>query len=125
MEKNNNSFIYTYSASQQNEINEIRKKYISNEENKMEKLRRLDKSTEQKGTIISIIIGVISAVVLGFGMCCTLVWTDYFVLGVVIGIIGIVGASSALPVYRYLVKKEREKIAPEIIKLIEELSKGE
>lgn len=125
MEKdNNNSFNYTYSASRQSEIDEIRKKYIPREEDKMEKLRRLDKGAEQKGTIISIIIGVISTLVLGIGMCCTMVWTDYFVPGIIVGIIGIAGVSAAFPIYKYLVKIERKKIAPEILRLTEELSNG-
>ena len=46
--KENNTFSYTYSAKQQEEIQNIRKKYVSKEEDKMEKLRRLDSAVYKK-----------------------------------------------------------------------------
>ncbi len=36
------NFQYTYSAEQQEEVANIRKKYMAQEENKMKQLRRLD-----------------------------------------------------------------------------------
>ena len=55
--KNKNTFTYTYSAKQQEEVQRIRKKYLPPEEDKMEQLRRLDRSSTRKGTIVSIIVG--------------------------------------------------------------------
>ena len=43
--------------------------------------------------------------------------------GIIIGIVGIVLVSLAYPLYNRIVKKEREKIAPEIIRLTDELMK--
>jgi hypothetical protein len=40
----------------------------------------------------------------------------------VIGVIGIAVLVAAYPLYMYITKKQREKIAPEILKLTEELS---
>lgn len=40
-------------------------------------------------TVISVLIGVLGAILLGVGMCLTMVWSN-MVLGIVIGIIGIV-----------------------------------
>ena len=37
----NNSFEYTYSAQQQQEVERIRKKYLPKEESKMDQLRKL------------------------------------------------------------------------------------
>jgi hypothetical protein len=52
-----------------------------------------------------------------------MVWADrYFVVGIIIGIIGLAGAVSALPLYNYITARKREKLAPIIIKLSEELS---
>lgn len=63
---------------------------------------------------------------LGVGMCCTMIWGEkWFVLGVVVGIIGIVAVAAAYPLYARITKKEREKITPQILKLTEELSKPE
>ena len=54
-------------------------------------------------------------------MCCTMVWTDLFVLGILIGIIGIAMCSAAYPIYKNTVNKKRMKIAPQILKLTNEL----
>ena len=116
---------HTYSAKQQEEIQNIRKKYLAREEDKMEKLRRLDRSATKKGAIISTVLGVVSCLLLGVGMCCTMVWMDrWFVPGIVIGVIGIIGVAAAYPLYARITKKEREKLAPQILKLTEELSKS-
>ena len=126
MDGKNEVFSYTYSASQQEEIKSIREKYAppTEEEDKMERLRRLDQGVTRPGTIISIIIGVISTLILGTGMCCTMVWAEtMFVPGIVIGIVGIAGMISAYPVYTHITKKQREKVAPEILRLTDELMK--
>ena len=121
--KNNESFIYTYSAKEQEEIKKIREKYLPKEPNNMERLRRRDKSVTNKSTIASLVAGIIGTLIMGIGMCCCLVWTDYFVAGIIIGAVGIVVLSIAYPLYSYITKKERERIAPEIIRLTDELMK--
>lgn len=121
--KNNESFIYTYSAKEQEEIKKIREKYLPKETNNMERLRRLDKSVTQKSTIASLVAGIVGTLIMGIGMCCCLVWTDYFAAGIIIGVVGIAVLSAAYPLYSYITKKERERIAPEIIRLTDELMK--
>lgn len=116
----NNKFSYTYSADSQDEIAKIREKYCPREETTLEKIKRLDNGVTNKATTVSIIIGVISSLVLGVGMCCCMVWTDFFVLGIIVGIIGIVGVSMAYPVYKKVLTKERMKIAPQILALTDE-----
>ncbi len=120
---NKENFNYTYSAEQQEEIRKIREKYAPKEADKMEQLRRLDRSVTEKGTTISLIVGIIGALVLGTGMSCCLVWKDLFLIGIIVGVIGIALVSAAYPIYNYVTKKEREKIAPEIIRLTDELMK--
>lgn len=122
MEHNNHSFEYTYSAPRQEEIKRIREKYLPKEEDKMEQLRRLDGGVTQKATLVSLVVGIISTLILGVGMCCCLVW-ELFVLGVVVGIVGMVGVAAAYPVYIRVVTREREKVAPEILRLTDELMK--
>ena len=121
--ENKETFSYTYSAKQQEEIKKIREKYLPKEANKMEQLRRLDESVTRKGTVFSLVVGIIGTLVLGVGMCCCLVWTDFFAVGIVVGLVGIAIVSAAYPLYNYITKKEREKIAPEIIRLTDELMK--
>lgn len=117
------TFNYSYSASRQEEIKKIRDKYAPpvQEEDKMEQLRRLDQSVTRPGTIISIIIGSLSTLILGVGMCCTMVWTNLFALGVVVGLVGIAGIIAAYPVYSHITKKQKEKLAPQILRLSDEL----
>lgn len=132
--KENETFCYTYSAREQEEIKNIRKKYAAPEasEDKMERLRRLDKSVTDKATRKSLIVGMIGALIMGTGM--SFVMTDLgeifgayqngaLYIGILVGIVGIALVSCAYPVYNRVIKKEREKIAPEILLLTEELMK--
>lgn len=129
MDNREDGFTYTYSAAQQQEVENIRKKYLPKEEDKMEQLRRLHYSATQKAQAASIAIGVIGALILGTGM--SLVMTDLglllgslaMVMGILVGLAGLVLVAFAYPVYNYVLKKERERIAPEILRLTEELLK--
>lgn len=126
METNGKTFTYTYSASQQEELKRIREKYAppTEGEDKMERLRRLDASVTKPGMIAALIVGVISSLVMGFGMCCTMVWADtLFIPGIVIGVIGLIGVCAAYPLYSHITKKQRDKIAPEIMRLADDLMK--
>lgn len=126
------TFVYTYSAKQQEEINKIRNKYVEQKEDKMEQLRRLDASVTSKATMKSIIAGVIGALILGMGMSLIMTNLNEFlnlskelsmILGLVLGIIGIGLVGIAYPVYTTTLKNERKRIAPEIIRLTDELTK--
>lgn len=130
--ENKETFNYTYSAKEQNEIQNIRKKYVAPEEDKMERLRRLDASVTEKATVAALIPGIIGALLLGFGM--SLVMSDLsrmigfgqnmaMFIGITIGIIGIALVCCAYPLYHHVIKRERAKIAPEILRLTEELMK--
>ncbi|MBP0964065.1 MAG: hypothetical protein J5999_02105 [Oscillospiraceae bacterium] len=121
--ENKENFSYTYSAMQQDEIKKIRAKYLPTEADKMEQLRRMDYCVTKKATVTAITVGVTGALILGVGMCCCLVWTELFILGIIVGVLGIGTVSAAYPLYNYVTKKEREKIAPEIIRLTDELMK--
>ena len=118
-------FEFTYSAKQQKDVERIRNKYVSKEESKMEQLIRLDKQAERPGTIASIAIGIIGSLILGVGMCCVLVWNSslgIFITGIVVGIVGMIVAGAAYPIYQKITQKEREKIADQVIALSNELS---
>jgi len=118
------SFHYTYSAPQQEEIKRIRAKYSPREEDKMETLRRLDESATRKGTMISLAVGILGALVMGGGMSCIMVWGGaLFIPGLLLGLLGMAGVIAAWPLYQRITKKERERIAPEILRLTDELMK--
>ena len=123
----NNSFEYTYSAQQQREVEEIRKKYLPKEEDKMEQLRKLHAIPTQKAQAASLAVGIIGALIMGTGM--SLAMTEIgaalgslsMVIGIVIGIVGMVLVALAYPLYNRVLKRERQRIAPEILRLTDEL----
>lgn len=118
------AFVYTYSASQQEEIEKIRKKYLPKEDDKMELLRKLDSGVTKPGTIWSLVLGIVGCLIFGAGMSCVMVWTDTLLMpGILLGLAGILILSAAYPVYKKVTEKQREKIAPQILALTEELSK--
>ena len=132
--ENKETFNYTYSAKEQEEIKAIRNKYVAKEEteDKMTQLRRLDNNATQKATVVSLVFGIVGALILGIGM--SLAMTEIgkilalseftsMLIGISIGIVGIVLISLAYPLYNKVLKIEREKIAPEIIRLTDELMK--
>lgn len=134
MENNNTetSFKYTYSANEQEEIKKIRQKYQPQEEDKMARLRKLDGKVTKKATSASLAVGIVGALVMGTGM--SLVMTDLgnvfgmqdmvgMVVGIITGLLGIILVALAYPVYNNMLKKEREKVALEILRLTEELMK--
>ena len=136
MENNNenNGFQYTYSAREQAELKRIREKYTATTEteDKMTRLRRLDASVTNTAQTVALIFGVIGTLILGFGM--SLCMTDLgdilgslkdisMVIGIIVGIVGGILASLAYPVYNAIVTAKRKKLAPEIIRLTDELMK--
>ena len=114
-------FNYEYSAKQQQEIEKIREKYMPENRDKMKELIALDKSVSKKGRITAIVIGVISALILGVGMCLCMVWTEYMVIGIAVGVVGIAGLVAVYPVYSRVVKKMRKKVAPQIMRLSDDI----
>ena len=97
MEKNQETFTYTYSAQQREEVQNIRKKYLPPEENKMEQLRKLHHSATQKAQAWALVLGVVGALIMGIGR--SLVMTDIgeiiglthaFIPGIIIGVLGMI-----------------------------------
>ena len=136
MENNNENkgFRYTYSAKEQAELKRIREKYTpsTEAEDKLERLRKLDAGVTQKAQVVALIFGIVGALILGAGM--SLCMSDFaeilgshrdmaMVIGIPIGLVGGVLAALAYPMYNLIVKRERKKIAPEIIRLTDELMK--
>lgn len=124
-----NTFEYSYSAKQQEEVDAIKKKYLPKEEkakelSKLEELKKLDKKVEMTATLWAIVVGVIGTLIFGTGMSLIMAFeTAMYVAGILSGMLGIAGMALALPVYRHVLKKQREKAAPRILELTEELSR--
>ena len=110
----------------QNEAIAIAKKYQEKPEsvNKIEMLRKLDASVTKMPLIASMTIGIIGALIFGVGMCCTMVWTDLFKLGIVVGILGIDVCGINFPLYKKMVAAKKEEIAPQILQLSREITEN-
>lgn len=122
MENNKNTFEYTYSAEQQAEIEKIRSKYMPKTDDKLEQLRKLDASVTKKGTIIGIALGTVGCLIFGIAMSMALVVGEMMiVLAIIVGLPGIAAMAWAYPTYKKVTEKERERIAPQILALTEEL----
>jgi hypothetical protein len=137
MDNNNqekNGFTYTYSAREQTEIKRIRDKYLlpTEAEDKMTRLRRLDASVTNAAQSVALVFGVIGTLILGSGMslCMTDIRTilgmsasTAMIVGIAIGIAGGILASLAYPIHNAILRSKRKKLAPEILRLTDELMK--
>ena len=121
MENKKEAVTTTYSAEEQKELSAIRAKYAP-KENKpltnLEKAKAIDARVESMAMVSALSEGIISTLVLGVGMTCVLVWNQP-VIGVIVGVLGLSGALCAWPLYQKVLAKEREKAAPEILRLSE------
>lgn len=124
-------FRYTYSADEQAELRAIREKYTEREQREapLETVRRLDASVTQAAQTASLIIGILGALILGFGM--SVIMTDLlalaaltrFFIGIPLGIVGAILCALAYPVYRRVYARCRKRVASEILRLTEEMMK--
>ena len=127
--EHNDNFSYTYSAQQQKEVEAIRNKYLPKEEDKMDQLRKLHASPTQKAQTVSLVVGIIGTLILGTGMSLCMTDLSGFLggtamfIGIPVGIAGMVLVALAYPLYNRILKAERQKIAPEILRLSDELLK--
>ena len=121
----NTTFKYTYSAERNKEVEHIRKKYIPEEESKFEKLKKLDRRVQMAGTIESLCLGIVGALLFGIGMCFFLeIFAGATWLTVLLMVIGTAIMIPAYSIYRRIVRKVKAELAPEILCLAEEIMKS-
>jgi hypothetical protein len=119
---NTNTFEYNYSADRAKEVEAIRRKYEGPAEDKFEQLKALDRRAEKRGQILSIAIGIIGILILGTGMSMVMVGqVPYFIPGVIIGIVGFVALGTAYPIYKTVTKKDRDKVAGQVLELVKQI----
>ncbi len=134
-----NDFTYTYSAKKKADLQKIRAKYeipaageIDREAKMTERLYRLDKGVTVRARTVALIVGIVGALILGIGM--SLCMSEFrtvlgayreqaMPIGIGIGLVGALLVGIAYPLYRSVLKKGRAKIAPEILRLTDELLK--
>ncbi len=87
-----------------------------------ERHEELDARVKRPAGVFAYVFGSIGAIVMGYGMSLTLteMGSHLGLFGRMTMPVGIVLVSPAYPLYDRIVKKEREKIAPEILRLTDE-----
>ena len=116
------AFHYNYSAQEHKEVQLIRDKYLPRKESAREELKRLDRAVDNAGMIPALVVGILSCLVFGLGMCFSLhVIGNSMVLGLFFGILGAAGMVLAYPVHRRSYRKAKEKHQPRILELAAQL----
>lgn len=118
-----NAFSYTYSAPENQEVLNIRKKYLPREESKLEELKRLDNLVQTSGVVEALSVGIGGCLIFGLGLCLAMeVIGNAMWLGIVLGAVGTAAMLVAYPVNRKLFAKAKQEYVPRILELTAELS---
>ena len=99
---------YQASERDQRKAEGIRRQYVFREENKMEQLQKLDSKVKLPGKITGSILGVVGALVMGYGMSLVMV-NGVMTTGIAIGIAGMIAALAAYPVYAGITGGRKKK----------------
>lgn len=126
-----NTFSYTYSAKENQEVLNIRQKYLPQEQSPVEALKELDTQVRRPADVFGYVYGSVSAVVMGAGM--SLVMTNVgaaiglsgaLIPGIAVGIVGMVLALTTYPIYKNMLSSRKRKFAPQILELSEKIMRG-
>lgn len=106
---------------------QLANEYAPKDASKVVALRKLDAKAKMPATIAVYTIGIVAALVMGMGMCLSMKVigdgsTGMFVIGVVLGILGIAAVGINYPLYKKLIARGKEKYAYEIMELAREIS---
>lgn len=109
---------------------QIANEYAPKKTSKVKALRKLDAKAKNPANIFAFTFGIVSSLVLGTGMSFAMgvigsgsILT--IALGIIIGCIGIVGASVNYALYKKILTKSKNKYADDIIKLANEIANEE
>ena len=109
--------------------NKIYAEHIANEyskktESKVIALRKLDRKAKLPANIFAYSFGIVMSLILGLGMCLSMKVIgngNLFILGIIIGLIGICGISFNYPIYKKILENSKNKYSCDIIKLAREV----
>ena len=100
--------------------------YAPKSASKVVALKKLDRKAKNPANIFAYTFGVVMCLLFGVGMCLGMkvigpATIGFFVLGIVLGIIGIIGMAINYNIYKKLLEKGKQKYAFEIIELAKEI----
>lgn len=104
----------------------IASEYAPKDTTKVKQLKKLDAKAKLPATIFTYTFGIVSALILGVGMCLAMeviaTGVGAIVAGVIVGIVGIVGCGVNYPIYNKMMAKGKAKYGSDIMKLAKEIS---
>ena len=108
-------------------VQKIRTQYTEKQHTELDELKALDAKVKKPANVFAYTYGSAGAIVMGTGM--SLAMTELgaalgmlaMVMGILIGVAGMILVALAYPVYNRVLKRERQRIAPEILRLTDEL----
>lgn len=108
---------------------QLANEYAPKDTSKVVALRKLDARAKRPAEIFAYSFGIVSALLLGVGMCLSMKvigsgTVTMFVLGIVIGLLGIAGVAVNYPIYKKLLARGKEKYAFEILQLAKEIAEN-
>ena len=108
---------------------QLANEYAPKETSKVVALRKLDARAKLPATIFTYTFGILTALIMGVGMCLSMRvigngTTATFIAGIIIGIIGLVGMGINYPIYKKMLDNGKQKYAFEIMQLAKEISEN-
>ena len=106
---------------------QLANEYAPKDTSKVVALRKLDAKAKRQANVTAYTLGIVAALVMGVGMCLSMGVigggsTPMFVLGVILGVLGIAGMAVNYPIYKRLLDQGKEKYAYEIMELANQIS---
>lgn len=108
----------------------IANEYAPKKTSKAVALKKLDAKAKRPSDIFAYTFGIVSALVLGVGMCLSMSVIGggtvlMRAIGIAVGVIGIAGVSVNYPIYKKIRENGKKKYAADIIKLAKVISDEE
>ena len=107
----------------------IANEYSKKEESKVIALKKLDRKAKLPAQVFTYTFGIVSALIFGLGMCLAMKvigeGTSMFLIGIIIGVIGMALMGINYPIYKNILEKSKKKYAYDIIALAKEISEKE
>lgn len=104
--------------------------YAPKKASKVIALKKLDRKAKKPANVFAYTFGVIMSLVLGTGMSLAMQvigpkTTEFFILGICIGVVGIIGVAINYPIYKKLLENGKQKYSFEIMELAKEICEAE
>lgn len=102
------------------EVEQIRSKYLPQDQNKLEQLKKLDKQSTVPGKKAILIMSIISLLFIASSI---FIFTSakWILTGAICGVLGVSTILLMKPVYSLVTEKERTRLAPQIMRLSDEI----